>query len=105
MKGFAILTEVKERSYYTEHLEVKPKETTAWSVKTRKMLSPVVINVDAIISIRENEKLKTSKELPEDLDDRHSFCRITLRGSMNTTHIDVVGDLRTVSNKIWGTEE
>ena len=106
MGGYVILTEVKDQAYYTLHSEIEDKDgnrSSSWGTKTRKTLDKVALNVDHIIAVRENNSLGRKPEnLPEGLDDRHDFCRVTLTSGMNSRHIDVVGDLDTVTKKIWG---
>ena len=107
MNKYAILTEVKDRVYYTTHSEMRDTEesehATTWGTRTQKTLEKVVLNVDYIVSVRENLSLPSKiDQLPEGLDERHRFCRITLASGMNSRHVDVVGDLQSVTKQIWG---
>lgn len=106
MNKYVILTEVKDRVYYTTHSEIRNEDelqATTWGTKSQKVLENVVINVDYIVSVRENEALRGKiRDMPEDLDERHRFCRITLAAGMNSRHVDVLGDLQSVVKKIWG---
>ena len=110
MKNYAILTEVRDMSYFTSHAEVNGADSKVhFSTRTKKTLAPLVINTESIITVRENDKLatflaKNPDDMPEGLDERHKFCRITLRGGVNNSCVDVVGDLRAVAAKIWGNE-
>lgn len=106
MSKYVILTEVKDRVYYTTHSEIRSDDdhqATTWGTSSQKVLENVVINVDYIVSVRENNMLQSKiKDMPEGFDERHKFCRVTLATGMNSRHVDVVGDLQSVVKKIWG---
>ena len=111
MKKYVILTEVKDRVSYTTHSEIrdeqgKAEHATTWGTKTEKALEKVVLNVDYIVSVRENHMLCNKiEQMPEGLDERHQFCRITLASGMNSRQVDVVGDLQSITKQIWGNVE
>tara|TARA_B100000287_G_C20206627_1_gene612295 strand:- start:201 stop:512 length:312 start_codon:yes stop_codon:yes gene_type:complete len=100
MNKFIILKEVKDQSHYTTHSEIDRNNTSfsSWGTKTSKTLSEVVLNVDKVVSIREIHI--PPEQLPEGLDERHRFSRITLLSGMNNRQIDVVGDISAIMKKV-----
>lgn len=71
--------------------------------RDRHSLREVVINSEHVITIRDNPALaeKLHKDLlPEGLDPRQEFTKLTMSGGQSSLTINVVGDLDTVSEII-----
>ena len=67
-------------------------------------LREVFINPEQIVLVRENTSLKEKMQKlgwPQDLDERNEFCRLSLNLSSTAgATINIVGDLKTITNKI-----
>ena len=77
-------------------------EDTSHGLESRDShaLREVVINSDYVMAVRNNPRLTKKLHddmLPEGLDTRQEFTKITLNGGQSTFTINVVGDIDTVT--------
>jgi len=112
MKKFIVLTEVAEKSKFSElHSDLSEESIVTHSVVSNRFLSPICINIDYIVKLKEDKHLKHMLEnddlgyLGNELDKRHEFTKIYMSGgNASIKAITVVGSMEQIINKIQETK-